>query len=1437
MADDITLTVRVRDLTRGDFEKVRQRMRGMDGDIRRVAQSSDLASDRAERLSKSIRGTSDRLGQLQRSGSMARSEMDHMRRSMSLASRDLANAARNGEITGDQFRALRNELERTRLDFDYLDNDLRRHSAVAQAAHRAELLRQREAAAAARQRMREEAAAARQAAAEARRTMREEERRLRERARMQEEAARRRAREEARAEREAYSIRTAAMRRQRQQQAADARERMRQQQEERRREMDAAGRMVAQQRRVARAHDAALREEMMRNRRAEAERQRAAAAAATAQQRDVARLAALSGRDAGRPVSARVRRVRQDNQGLTLRFRALGENDMNRMTRGFARLQGAMAGVSGSSARARRTVRALDGDLRTMARALQEAGDAGSLSRRDFNALSNGLRTTIRDARLLQQSEDLTRSSFRDMRSEVTRLQAQLRLLGREGNAFNRLSDRTMLLQRRLRDTRTHAGVVRRSLSRLGEGGLGGLRLFTHSLGRLGNGLGRVRAMVSNASRGMKMFLLILGLIGPLAAPVGALLTTVLGGAFVALGAFALRSEKDIRAVFGHMKSTIGSTVRAAAQPLRSALIVAMREVTVATREMGGALTAAFTATAPLVSNLVGGFTDLAARALPGFVTALQDMGPVIEGFRDAMGMIGEGIGDMFAAMTSGGGAEGLAESWRVVGDGLRDVLVNIGQFISSMSQSETATTLLKTAFGALSGILIVIEGAFKAVDAVLGPVIRKMDELGLTGGALGILATVLEGLGVSSGEVRSGLVELKGAQDGAAASAGKHAGSITDLIDKISALNDLNRSSLDARSNQERVINEATKEYTKYGEALKYSKGQLDLTTESSQKAYGWLSQIAAATKESTDAAIKSNAPWKQVQKQWQHGYDEVVKLADGMGLSKEKARLLADQIIGIPNKEIFLQARTEQVKADLDSVIAAMQTMPNEETITVKTLTADSVTALKNLGFVVEQLPDGSFTVTAKTGTAEDNIGRVQGARDALKGKNVTMSATDASTGVINAIKELIATLQGRTVVITTVQRTVFETFTRPGSTAGSLADAIRKQAKNARGGATGGLAERLRGFADGGGVTGDVLDGPGTKTSDGLFARLSRGEFVMRASAVDKYGPNFMKKVNEGRFPRFAKGGVVSEAKQARGPIKAATSGTTEKNLLRLMNSIIKHTIKMATALKQVNSALEKAKSKLSSLKSESSSLSSSVKSGVLSATNVTSGVESGKHVTVASIMGGLTAGRDKSKAFASALSRLRKKGLNKTLLRQIAEAGIGGGGLETAGALLTASGSEFRSVNSLQSQISKSASSAGKTTASALYSKQIKTQEKLVKSLDELSKALKKATAKRKKKAVGGPIGAASGGARGGLTWVGEEGPELVRLPYGASVSSNSDSRRIAGLDRGPGSSSGGPSVINVYIGEKKVDEIILDSNRRTVRTRGGNVQAAFGRKNG
>ena len=95
----------------------------------------------------------------------------------------------------------------------------------------------------------------------------------------------------------------------------------------------------------------------------------------------------------------------------------------------------------------------------------------------------------------------------------------------------------------------------------------------------------------------------------------------------------------------------------------------------------------------------------------------------------------------------------------------------------------------------------------------------------------------------------------------------------------------------------------------------------------------------------------------------------------------------------------------------------------------------------------------------------------------------------------------------------------------------------------------------------------------------------------------------------------------------------------------------------------------------------------------------------------------------------------------------------------------------------------------------------------------------------------RRAAGGISGAASGGIRSNLTWVGEHGPELVQLPAGSSVKSNPDSMRMAGQ----GGGGAGAMLVQLVLDGRVLAEQMVDPQRDLVNRRfGGSVQAAYGR---
>lgn len=64
----------------------------------------------------------------------------------------------------------------------------------------------------------------------------------------------------------------------------------------------------------------------------------------------------------------------------------------------------------------------------------------------------------------------------------------------------------------------------------------------------------------------------------------------------------------------------------------------------------------------------------------------------------------------------------------------------------------------------------------------------------------------------------------------------------------------------------------------------------------------------------------------------------------------------------------------------------------------------------------------------------------------------------------------------------------------------------------------------------------AAGGPIAGPGSGTSDSILARVSNGEYVVRAAAVERYGSGFMSAINNMSLPRFAAGGAVGGGDRA-------------------------------------------------------------------------------------------------------------------------------------------------------------------------------------------------------------------------------------------------------------------------------------------------------------
>ncbi|NEC76487.1 hypothetical protein [Streptomyces rochei] len=301
-------------------------------------------------------------------------------------------------------------------------------------------------------------------------------------------------------------------------------------------------------------------------------------------------------------------------------------------------------------------------------------------------------------------------------------------------------------------------------------------------------------------------------------------------------------------------------------------------------------------------------------------------------------------------------------------------------------------------------------------------------------------------------------------------------------LRQSVLALNDAHRSAYDAQIGFEASLDALTESFATNGATL-------DLNTEAGRANAQAMSAAAKAHDEMLASGLEAGESMASMTGKSEQLRGEMLRLAQQTGMTDQEAQQYVNTLVGTP-EDIRTQVILERQDAleGLHNVQSEIRRTPDSHTVTVDTLNSAAIAALEEVGLRTRRLPDGRTEVFTANGQALGSIGSVDRALKNLDGDT-------ASTSVINTIVTNYVTnyLQGR-----------------------SQHDIV-----GAQGGLfTGDRFKRGRGYAGGGRVR-----GPGTPTSDDVFAPwLAVNEYVIRASAVDEYGVALFDALNNKTMPKW-------------------------------------------------------------------------------------------------------------------------------------------------------------------------------------------------------------------------------------------------------------------------------------------------------------------------
>ncbi|MFD7185487.1 hypothetical protein ACFV90_36695 [Streptomyces sp. NPDC059904] len=571
-------------------------------------------------------------------------------------------------------------------------------------------------------------------------------------------------------------------------------------------------------------------------------------------------------------------------------------------------------------------------------------------------------------------------------------------------------------------------------------------------------------------------------------------------------------------------------------------------------------------------------------------------------------------------------------------------------------------------------------------------------------------------------------------------------------LRQSIIALNDVNRSAYDAQISFEAGLDSLTAAFKKNGATL-------DISTEAGRNNGTAMSQAAKAQDEMIASGLAAGDSLASMTNKSSQLRSEMMRLAtDAFDGNKRKAAAYVNTLLGTPGQiKTLVKLERQEAVSGLESVQAAIRRTPGAKTVKVDTLNGAAIKALEAVGLKTRQLRDGKTAVYTTNGQA---------------------------LGSISAVQRAINNLHSKTITLTSYSRFV-SVGKPPPAQFGRLARGGRVP-----GYAGGGDVQSFPGggYVDGPGT--GTSDSILALMGSGAMARVSNTEFVMRSAAVKKYGVAFMNALNEGRLnlPGLASGGMAGAgADTARGLAAGmgASTGLVDTAARRMAAAVvtgIKTELQIAspskrtTALaKDVGSGLIKgltgskdkikATSKdlakdiwsafsgskdnrlvayvnkqtktLTSLAGKRDSIASAMKRAkdfaettrVSAKKSASLGgmFEGDEQVTAAGISSKLQQRLAKMRTFSSYIKSLAKRGLNKTMLREILEMGPEEG-YAYASALTGASSALFKEINSTQYKINDQAESLGKTGADALYDSGKNAGKGFLKGLQSQQKAI-------------------------------------------------------------------------------------------------------------
>ncbi|KPL30676.1 hypothetical protein JI76_28495 [Streptomyces anulatus] len=855
-------------------------------------------------------------------------------------------------------------------------------------------------------------------------------------------------------------------------------------------------------------------------------------------------------------------------------------------------------------------------------------------------------------------------------------------------------------------------------------------------------------------------------------------------------------------AVAGFATSLVAMRVAAAGAPTRLAAVTAA----IGTMSRGAKLAAAGTGIGLLVIALME-LNQIGREAPPD----VDKMTSSLARFADS----GKVAGEM--ARVFGKDLSGLLSTLNVMGS------AKGGDFFKAFEKSPVNLKEAKREFEALDKSLasLVANGKADLAAAGLSRIKAQMEAAGYsTAGLKGRLTEYTEALASAAFEeqLAAQAMGLFGQQAlSVQTKLDAQKASADGLRQSIQALNDAQRSGLGGMIGFEAAVDAATGAIKGNENALSMSGGQLNLNSEKARTAATALNDLAAKTDEAAAQARQSGASWSTVNGIYSKGRAALIRSADAMGLTRSEAKALADQILQTPDKTAKLKGNLEDLEGKLATAKAKLKSVPDSRKAQVRAEIADLQRKVGQARYELSRLGDKSVTITTRYVTVGDSSAarrsgshgsQLKYASGGLVGYPGGGMVTGPGTGTSDSI---LAQVSNGEFVVRAKSVAKYGARFLAAINEGRLG--MASTMSGAGGSMAGAGAEAGRGLSAGLRASAAGVDGSARVMAAAVTAGVSA---ELEIASPSKKMKALMKDVGKGLILGLTgeKSKISATAKDLVRDIWAAWKGVKTNKDSQLVAMVTRDTKKLQ--------ALATARDKLAAKIKEANEYRAGLKSNAQQAAGLSNLGLQDEEVTAGSIQAGLAQKLAKVNQFARYISSLAKRGLSKSLLRQVIDMGPDAG-YAYASALAGMSKSALAAVTKTQTKLDTAANNVSAMGADLMYDNGRNAAKGYLKGLDSQQDAIEKQMVKIAKamdkairKALGikspSTVAAVSGGyfTQGVAKGAVDQLPVLDRA-MGAVAGRMADMRPVIGRPAFAGAGAGG-QVIHANITVQSLDPL-------------------------